>query len=370
MPESWRRDIDREITYVSRPPESRWSAARRWASERVGLTVGELLWANFISRVPGGRVLLLFLTVVGLGAAAIRSGDTRPLDTTRGIWRRRIAWLSGGSALLSVALNEFVLASVVTADGALSASSVFVIRITQLALLSVATVLMAFRSTMAGIIDRLRVTWSAARAESASVLAVSIAVPWALLFLVSDGERRYWWIWPLQVTVLAAAVTYVPTRLGVTRWVVRLASIGLMIVVMANTVLLSRLNDWLQHGWSGRDAVEVEATDRLAERIKGSGSNRAFIGYEIEIWRFMAASNIADRRYKAGANFDLLLRSRHGIENLNVCAEGMSSDDQYRLVQTQTRDPLPSGQNRMNSSRSNGFKLVDRLGIYDIFQRN
>ena len=203
-----------------------------------------------------------------------------PVTSTRGIWRRRITWLSGGSALLSVALNEFVLASVVTADGALSASSVFVIRITQLALLSVATVLMAFRSPMAGIIDRLRVKWSAARAESASVLAVSIAVPWALLFLVSDGERRYWWIWPLQVTVLAAAVTYVPTRLGVTRWVVRLASIGLMIVVMANTVLLSRLNDWLQHGWSGRDAVEVEATDRLAERIKGSGSNRAFIGYE------------------------------------------------------------------------------------------
>ncbi len=68
----------------------------------------------------------------------------------------------------------------------------------------------------------------------------------------------------------------------------------------------------------------------------------------------MAASNIADRRYKAGADFDLLLRSRHGIENLNVCAEGMSSDDQYRLVQTQTRDPRPSGQNRMNSSNPTG----------------
>ena len=373
MPDSWRRDVAREVASISRTAEPVWISARRWASERVGLTVGELLLANFTSRIPGGRVVLFALTILGLAAAAVRARGHAGAgaDHRRAVRIRRILWLSAGTAVLALVTNEFVLARFLTTDGALSPASVHLIRATELALLIVATVLIVARSPLSTALDRATSEWaSSAPTRSTTLMAVAVGVPWLLLFLVADAERRYLWIWPLQVCLLASAVMVVPRRLGAPRWVAPLGAAVLTSLVMANTVFLSRLADWKQHGWAGQDAVEVEVTDRLAARMKSAGTRRAAIGYEIEIWRFMAESNITDQRYKAGADFDLLLRARHGLENLDQCAEGVSSDDTYRVAQTEARDTNPLSRNRVDAARPVDFKLVDRVRMYEILQRD
>ena len=79
-------------------------------------------------------------------------------------------------------------------------------------------------------------------------------------------------------------------------------------------------------------------------------SSQAAIGYDVDIWRFMAYTHVIDPRYKVGADLDLLFKYRHGIANLDRCAEGFQASDRYRIVQVaplETADPV-EGRNRLS----------------------
>jgi len=88
---------------------------------------------------------------------------------------------------------------------------------------------------------------------------------------------------------------------------------------------------WRSTGWTGPDAEQVQVVDYLVSRLEGR--NQAAIGYQIFVKGFMAMFNVADPRYQVGADFDLLLRHRYGVSNTNHCAEGVSPDDEFRIVQ-------------------------------------
>jgi hypothetical protein len=372
MPEGWRQEIQRGLARLARPPEPVWNAARRWASQRARLTASELLLAHFAySKIPGGSAVLLALTVIGLVAVSIRTATTGPQKLeAHHVWSRRIARLAMVSALVGAALNEVALARFLTTDGVLSTSSVQVIRTIQAVLLMGALGLVAGRSRLVPLLERAGTGWTTSAAgRPAPLLALSLAVPWTLMFLFADDQRRFWWLWPLQAIVLAAAVTYLPKRLGAPSWTVRIASVAVVILVAANGRLLTRLDDWMNRGWNGRDAIEVQVVDRLAGRVRAAGERRAAIGYEIDIWRFMALFNVADSRYKAGAEFDLLLRYRHDVENTNTCAEGVSPGDRYRVVQTAPRSASPLATNRVDASRPTNFTPLDHVGVFEILRR-
>jgi hypothetical protein len=128
-----------------------------------------------------------------------------------------------------------------------------------------------------------------------------------VLFLVADYERRFWWIWPLQVIFLAAAVAYLPVRLKLFPRVSWVAPVVVVLVVAANPLLVSRLQDWLRHGWSGEDADEIQVVDAAAALVRSWGErDQASIGYEVNVRRFVATDHIIDPRYRVGADFDAL----------------------------------------------------------------
>lgn len=80
------------------------------------------------------------------------------------------------------------------------------------------------------------------------------------------------------------------------------------------------------------------------ERQKSNGSR-----YQVLFWRFSAEYNIVDPRYKIGADFDLLFADRRGVSNSNHCAEGVSSNDELRIVQTTRNWANPAGRGYFES---------------------
>ena len=154
------------------------------------------------------------------------------------------------------------------------------------------------------------------------MFGICLVVTWLSLLLVSSAEPPFWQLWPLQAIALSAALVYVPQHLRFPRPVRWLAALSVCVVVLSNTVLVSRLGSWRREGWAGRDAPEIAAVDAIARRMQAAGSSEASVGYQVQFWRFMADVNVVDPRYKVGADIDLLLKYRHHISNQDRCAEG------------------------------------------------
>lgn len=370
LPSTWLRGSFAELRPGASPRRSEAATARQWLADRIGLT-GELLLANFrtVAAMPAAAGLLLLLTVCGV--VALAGGNLSPTGRLSRGWRHRLVWLALAAAVLGVAFNEWTLARYLSSEGSLAASSIFVIRALQAGLLVGALIVATWRTAISTAVERVVSKWSASGPRTGTpAVALSVAVPWLLLFALADGERRLTWLWPLQVIPLAAAVTWVPLRLGASRWTLRIGCCAVALIVASNAVAVSRLDSWRHDGWSGRDAMEVEVTDRVAGLVRAEHHDHASIGYEVDIWRFMALANVADSRYKVGADFDLLLKYRYGIVNLDRCAEGVSPDDSYRVVQTSARAMNnPLGANRIPSTRGATFQPALHAGIYQIFRQ-
>jgi hypothetical protein len=140
--------------------------------------------------------------------------------------------------------------------------------------------------------------------------------------------------------------------------------------------VISRAQAWLSTGWSGPTAKQVEAVDYVANQIRAEGKNRAAIGYQTFIYAFSAKYNVIDPRYKAGNEFDMLFKYRHGLLNTDRCAEGVSSDDEYRIVQTRPKQ-LDSPKDFFNEPPEeyfevplhDSFQLMRQFGDYQVFKR-
>jgi len=346
--------------------------------ERSHLAV-EGIFSNFrmaaqISGVPVALGLLLTIAIaLLLFSRSSRKSDS--LEPHYHYWIPRI-----GIALIAAGIlwNEFVVARTLSPHGVLQPVTISTIRWMQLVLLFGGTILLAFhRQTAAA------AKWLAARlsqsffpdrdsAETGNVriLIASLLIPWFLLFaFIESSERldRLWWIWPLQCIFLAALVTFIPMRLGMPRVLSWAGSILLIFVLGANSFLLSRVAAWRESGWSGSDPAEVQVVDYVASQIRPN--NPTSIGYQLYIWEFMAIFNSSDPRYKVGADFDLLFQDRRKITNSNRCAEGVSADDEFRIVQVKPGWADFSGKGYFEVPADSRFHFLRQFGIYQVFKR-
>ena len=86
--------------------------------------------------------------------------------------------------------------------------------------------------------------------------------------------------------------------------------------------------------------------------------------------RFYVTFNAVDPRYRAGADFDLMFKARHGVLNTNRCAGGVSPEDEFRIVQTRPTWTDPAGIDYVNIPIDGNFRLLRRFGPYQVFQRS
>ena len=365
LPQQWRSDIARrEAVTTERLRAPTLERSRQWVSERANGVVENLLTNFRGSVVPGAAIVMFALSLIGLAICFLADTHDASATRLRPIWSRRIALLAGGCVILSCVVNEFVLARFVSADGRLASSSIKMIRLTELSLFGLALLSFIYRGVIATAAAAVQQR-PAGPGPHKRVLGFGLGIPWVVLFLLADYDRRFWWIWPLHAVLLAIAVGYLPMRLGLFRGARLVASVAVLLMVAANPLLTTRVSDWMRRGWSGKDSDQVEVTDLAATVVRAAKHSAESIGYEIDVRRYVAIDHIIDPRYKVGADFDMLLKYRHRVSNVDQCAEGVHENDTYRIVQVAIDDPGRT--DRIESRTNESFELMQRVGAYGYF---
>jgi len=203
-----------------------------------------------------------------------------------------------------------------------------------------------------------------------AILPVSLAVPWFVLILLSDGERfeRFWSLWPLQTLVLASVATSLAGRIQIPSVLMWAGSLILFFAVAANSFVIGRLDGWMTAGWSGEDSRELLLVDYIGDQVRAQGRSHAAIGYDIFTYRFPATFHPVDPRYKIGADFDFLLKHRKNVTNSDRCAEGFAPGDEFRVVQI-LAEPDSLTLDRLPVAAEPDLEPKGTFGPFQVFQR-
>jgi len=330
-----------------------------------------------IAPVPGASTLLLGMAFAGILLLSI-SG--LPGEPARGPkhprwYKHPLTWVALGMIFSGILANEYVIAYVLRIESGLGISTISSLRKLEKVLVLGGIALLVGRWAGAAAeqgLSRLRVQiLTKEQADRVRVLVYSLLIPWFILLLVAEPDKpeRFWWLWPLQVVFLAAFVTTVLPQFRAPRTVVWVSSLALILVILSNSFLFSRIRAWRQMGWAGPDAPEVQVVDFLANQLKTAGKDQAAIGYHLFIYQFMAAYHITNPQYKVGGEIDLVLKYRHGISNTETCAEGLSPLDEYRVVQTRPKDEVWSPREYFDVPLERNFHLLREIEPYQIFRR-
>jgi hypothetical protein len=370
---SWERASAPGLMSISAPANSPRNAVAEVINSRIIVPASKLS-ANFHAGYladraifgPATALMLLLLTLISMllltRSQMYRSGA----DVSGGArWMGRLGMFAIAAGLI---LNEWIIARYVSVDGTIEPSTAAHIRWLQVAMIVSGAVSLLLRKPLAHLLRRLLDAGKVRR--NVNPLAVSLLVPWIILLIVAEPGKpeRFWWLWPLQIVFLAALVTNVLSRVR-RAWPITSFVFGFIaLALLCNPLALSRVNSWIEKGWSGAEAAEIEAVDFIADQLRAEGKNYGPIGYQVYIYPFMAEYNIANPQYKVGADFDLLLKYRHGITNTNTCAEGISSQDEYRIVQSEPRQEAWRPRDYFDVPHEPSFRLVRQFDLYQIFK--
>jgi hypothetical protein len=310
---------------------------------------------------------MAFMFVKGSGAR-IKEITTRRIGYTR-FFKVLGLVLAGGGLLV----NEITVARFLSLDGSLDADLIMNLRKLQVLALVGGVALLMSQKALAVAAARVAglPTATGQAAASPKLLGISLLVPWIVLLSITEADRlqRFWWLSPLQFIILASTVTYIAGQLGfnsVWRWV---GSVMLVVAMLPSSLLSSRITAWADHGWSGTLPNRLKAVDSLAQIIKADNRTNAAIGYGLHYQRYVSVFNTMDSRYRVGADYDLFFRLRHGISNLNKCAEGFSSLDEYRIEEAHYIPPAGVQQDRIPMPAGASFRLLKRIDTLSVLKR-
>jgi hypothetical protein len=290
------------------------------AAGRSLLGVASGLRANFTSRVPGGDIALLAITLCGL---LLLSGPHGPTVIAR------VASSSGpglpvlGLFLIAFAIlaNEVIVGRFVAPlapAGELLPEALKRLRSLQvLSALGGMAVLM--RRPIARALQALSARFRPAATDS-PLLAVCLAVPWFVLLLATEHGRpeRFGWLLPVQVVALAACLTTIRSR----AWCA--VAVAALVGAMSGSPEGLDLKSGITDRWSGPDHPAVPAVALVSQRLLASGRAQASIGYH------EGGTPILTAVGRVGPELDLFFRS-HGVSNTNHCPEGISADDEFLI---------------------------------------
>ena len=169
----------------------------------------------------------------------------------------------------------------------------------------------------------------------------------------------------MQCGLLAIFAFHVLPRLWPSLLVKRMLIAGVVGVLAWNPVS-SAARVWAHAGYGGEETEVEQALGSIAETLRAERRTSASIGYQVPFSGFEASFNVLDSRYKVGAVGDFLLKHRWQIMNANRCAEGISRNDEFRLV---TSGPPGRSLSAYLSRPLDGYQLLATFGRYRVFRR-
>lgn len=314
---------------------------------------------------------LLVLSVSGFLPSTAKSSNRNP---SLRLW---LKWIAIGCIVMGLLVFGFILVYLwIFRNGSLPGSRAsFVLKLSiMLVFGGVALVLGPWLTKRVNnILVRLRVAIQTdERRDQIRLLVFSLIIPWLILLLISEPDKpeRFVWLWPMQSIFLAAFFTEVFPRFKLPRFIINSSLAVIVLIVVINPFLLSRLDSWRATGWAGQDADEIKVSDFIAQQLEVDGKDQARIGYRVFFYPFMADYNLMSPTYKVGAEIDLILLFWHRITNTDQCAEGVADNDEFRIVETRPEPGLDTPRNYFDTSDLNQFHLIYQVGSYQVYRRD
>jgi hypothetical protein len=325
---------------------------------RLGLTIGRRflgiaggLVSNFANQVPGSKFVLMIFAVAGcyLLICYPKGGlsDLRFLNVSS------ITFLAIGLIFVGLIANEVLVERYIgplTPNGALVPDSISRLRSFQILTAGLGTLLL-LRHHLAKVISNLSSSFRPVNSQTL-VLGLCLVIPWTFLLLFAEHGRsvRFFWLLPIQVIAIAAALSTFRPLIGL--------MLGAIFVAccLSETPLLSTIIEGHPNGWSGADDSRIKVAEFLASRIPADRKSVS-IGYAGVGDDIRQVTQI----YKIGADFDLSLESLYGISNSNDCPEGVAVENDFRIVESP---------DLVDHRLVDGFHSLGRIDDYEVFERN
>src|SRR5262249_6821106 len=137
----------------------------------------------------------------------------------------RLKWLAIVIVMGAVLVNEVGIARVISADGLLDPGTISTVRKVQVRLIVGGALLLILKGRIAAGLNWLqrdRASRDDSHFAEAGTFVISLIVPLIILLnLIEDngtGLGRLWWLWPVEVVILASVATYWPSRLRAPRF--------------------------------------------------------------------------------------------------------------------------------------------------------
>lgn len=201
-------------------------------------------------------------------------------------------------------------------------------------------------------------------------LGVSLLAPWGLMLLLvlresSDPNRRFWWLWLLQVYFVAFSVFWILPRLPLRRFIALAAQATMVLAILPWSTFKATISDMRRSGYAG-SGERTAAVDSVAATLQPQGRTTARIGYELAV-PFWQRSKDGHFTLKVGNDYDLVFRRRHGIDNLDDADVGFAPDDEFRIVELVSNDGYRDL--ALRSTDLTQFTEIARYGNYWVGRR-
>lgn len=204
-----------------------------------------------------------------------------------------------------------------------------------------------------------------------TIVILALLLPSLTLVLLSEGyTRRFQFLWPLQVVLIAFALTDAVARYKLRGLALRFAQVALIALVLVSPEVIEKIADWKTNGPAGADSDMLRAVEYVAREVHSDGRRDAAIGYWLPgVVGTEDAYHAIDPRYKIGMVMDYILNQRFQVRNSNRCPEGISGEDEYRIIYRDLYLDAPE-YSGLRLRAYSGFRTVKRFGEYAVATRS
>ena len=166
------------------------------------------------------------------------------------------------------------------------------------------------------------------------LLCAAGVAPWLMLACLvdpreTDFSRRFLWLW-----VALAPFTVVLLRVIFRLALAHVITATLVVMVASNPTMNWKIRSLQAGHFRAAPTSEFnQVIDYVAAQARAQGRSSLSIGYDVPFLKWIVCARATDGMSKVGSQYDLVFLLRHGITNTDTRAEGVSPEDDFRIVE-------------------------------------
>ena len=137
-----------------------------------------------------------------------------------------------------------------------------------------------------------------------------------------------------SLVFLAAPFTVVLLRVIFRPALAHVITATLVVMVASNPTMNWKIRSLRAGDFRAAPTSEFnQVIDYVAAQARAQGRSSLSIGYDVPFLKWIVCARATDGMSKVGSQYDLVFLLRHGITNTDTRAEGVSPEDDFRIVE-------------------------------------